>query len=122
MNQLQDQVEVILAFNMKNFFFDSLAVQKMASGHVCLNLSEQVSWETFPSFSENLLKMIGGQIEQKLDSFDIRIWKINICGCVLRLVFDDFPVMASLESSDHQGDELLEKIYCDLSKKTHAIA
>jgi len=113
---------VILAFNMENFFFDSLTVEKMASGHFCLNLSEQVSWETFPSFSENLLKMIGGQIEQKFESFDIRIWEINICGCVLQLVFDDFPVMVSLESSSDEGDLLLEKIYRDLSKKVHSAA
>lgn len=102
---------------MNTPFFDALAIEKMASGHSCVNLSERVSWELFPTYAKQVLKMIDGQITHKFDSFDVRIWEINICGCVLKLVFDDFPVMVSLESSNNKGDALLEKIYCNLSEK-----
>lgn len=101
---------------MKNTsFFDALAVKKMTSDHFCLNLSERISWESFPIYVEQVLKMIEGRVEQKFDAVDIRLWQVKVCGCSLRFVFDDFPVMVSLESSSTEGDLLIEKLYHNFS-------
>lgn len=104
-----------------SLIFDALALQKMASGHVCLDLSEQINWDVFPEFVEKVLKKFKGKIEKTIDTPCIRLWQVNITGCILNFVFDDFPVMVSLESSSDEGDELLEKIYNELSEKTHLI-
>lgn len=96
---------------------DSLALNTMASGHLCLNLTGSISWEEFPAFAERFLPAISGQIAGKSDGPDIRLWEVTIDAQSLRLVFDDFPVMVSLESSNANGDEILERIYGELTKK-----
>ena len=37
-------------------------------------------------------------------------------GHLLRFVFDDYPVMVSLESSDEKGDEVLKKLHGTLKE------
>lgn len=91
--------------------FDSLSLQQMASGHACLNLTEQISWEAFPSFADDLMHLIGGEITNKGDRPDLRVWEVCVEGNLLRLVFDDFPVMVSMESSDDQSDKLLARLF-----------
>jgi hypothetical protein len=90
---------------------ESLAMTTMASGHMCLNLTERVSWENFPGFAESFIRSVEGSITQKSDGPDLRLWQVNIHGHLLRLVFDDFPVMVSLESSDDKGDDILKQLY-----------
>jgi len=93
---------------------ESLALTTMASGHVCLNLTERVGWEEFPSFAESFIRSIGGSVIQRSDGPDLRLWDVNIQGHLLRFVFDDYPVMVSLESSDEKGDGILRKLYLTL--------
>ena len=89
---------------------DALAIQKMASVHFCLNLSERVGWEGFPAFVEKLLEATGGEIVSRSDGPDMRLWNVRIDDSDLKLVFDDYPVMTYLESSDHAGDIVIEKL------------
>lgn len=96
---------------MKTTQFDALKISKMASGHLCLTLSERISWETFPPFAEYLLNSVGGTISEKYDGSDIRLWCVAIDNSTLRLVFDDYPLMVSLESSDERGDAVIGRLY-----------
>jgi hypothetical protein len=93
---------------------DSLAINTMASGHLCLNMTERVSWEEFPVCAERLVSSIRGEITRKSDGADLRLWEVIINGQRLSLVFDDFPVMVSLESSDDEGDAVLKRLYQEL--------
>lgn len=95
---------------------DSLALNTMASGHVCLNLTERISWEDFPAFAERFVPAIRGEITGKSDGVDLRLWEVTIDAQPLRFVFDDFPVMVSLESPNDKGDEILKRIYGQLAK------
>jgi hypothetical protein len=88
----------------------------MASGHLCLNLSEQVTWESFPSFADALLEQVEGTQSRTTDAVDIRLWDVAIDGKALQLVFDDFPTMVSLESRDAQGDEVLRRLHARLKR------
>ncbi len=99
---------------MKPLNFDALAIQKMASGHLCLNLTERINWEEFPIFADQFVRLLKGGILHKSDGPDLRIWEIKIEESALRLVFDDYPVMVSLESSDGPGDALIEKTHRSL--------
>lgn len=94
--------------------YDVLALTTMASGHLCLNLSEAVSWERFPQFSEALLMQVGGTRLRATDAVDARLWDVTIEGHRLQLAFDDFPSMVSLESRDAAGDDVLRRLYASL--------
>jgi hypothetical protein len=86
----------------------------MASGHLCLNLSEKVNWEDFAGYAEQLLRVLNGCKLDATESPDIRIWSVAVHGHVLRLVFDDYPAMLSLESSDDHGDTVLRRVELQL--------
>lgn len=94
--------------------FDALAIQKMASGHACLNLTSRINWEGFPSFADAFVRSIGGLITSKSDAPDIRVWEVCVDNSALRLVFDDYPVMVSLESTDDKSDETLQQLLLKL--------
>lgn len=90
---------------------DALSVAKMASGHLCLNLTEQVSWEGFPAFADVLLSAINGSVVERSDAPDMRLWKIRVGEATASLVFDDYPLMVSLEASDAAGDSLVRDVH-----------
>jgi hypothetical protein len=90
---------------------DSLSIQRMASGHLCLNLSQSVNWDSFSNFAEAFIKIVEGEVLCRNDGVDIKQWNVLIDGQTLRLVFDDFPLMTSLESSDAPGDRVIEQVY-----------
>lgn len=94
--------------------YDALALTTMMSGHLCLNLSEQVSWEGFPAFADELLKRIGGVRCDTTEAVDIRLWDVLVQGQTVQLVFDDFPTMVSLESQHSEGDAVLRRVYAGL--------
>ena len=104
-----------MAFDDKNrLWLDALRLQSMSSGHLCLNLSENVSWEDFGGYAEQLLRVLKGRKLDAAESPDIRMWGVMVHGHVLRLVFDDYPTMLSLESSDDNGDKVLRQVEAQL--------
>lgn len=96
---------------------DIFGTENMKSGHICLNLNNEITWDDFPEYAERLLSLVEGEIQEKTDAFDIRIWEVKIKTELFRLVFDDFPMMISLESLSDQGDKIIRKIQINLSKK-----
>ncbi|MHB8874568.1 MAG: DUF3630 family protein [Myxococcaceae bacterium] len=95
---------------------EALSLEKMASGHSCLNLSERISWEHFGAYAERLLRTLGGLKISVADSVEMRVWTVSIDGRVLSLVFSDYPAMVSLESSDDEGDKVLDDVRAKLLK------
>ncbi len=91
--------------------YDVLSLTTMASGHVCLNLSEEVSWEDFPAYASAVLAAMGGKQARIAEAPDIRLWEVLIDGQTLVLAFDDFPPMVSLESRDAAGDSVLRRLH-----------
>lgn len=91
--------------------FELLKITNMHSGHLCLELTERISWDSFPGVAEATIQAIGAKILEKIDGPDARIWKVEAGGAMLRLVFDDYPVMMTIESSDDLGDMQLRLIY-----------
>jgi len=95
---------------------DSLGMDRMVSGHLCLNLSQNVNWDEFPDFANELLDLLKGTVLSRCDGVDVRLWNVVVDGMKLKLVFDDFPIMTTFESSDGDGDALLQQIYSKLKK------
>lgn len=92
-------------------------IELMRSGRSCLNLNSRVDWEEFPDYAEKLACVLGAKIQKKTDSFDVRIWELLIQSELVRLVFDDFPVMVSLESTSAMGDSILVGVKSRLERE-----
>jgi hypothetical protein len=94
---------------------DALKLLSMASGYGCLTLSEHVDWSEFPGYAQQLLAVIGGRQVSQDDGPDIRLWEVEVRGERLRLVYDDYPQMVSLESGSDAADFLLRSLQTDLT-------
>ncbi len=99
---------------MKALFSEKMKLQKMASGHEALELSEDVSWEDFPKFVDRLATRLKFEIKEKTDTATDRIWLLERSGVHLQVVFQDFPLSMSLESDSDAGDTAIRKIAADL--------
>lgn len=87
----------------------------MASGNLFLVLSENIGWEEFPDYAEDFIGKVGGKIIEKLDAVDVRIYKIKLKFVTLRLVYEDYPQMVSLESMDDSGDSVIRELYAEFA-------
>ena len=102
---------------MAKFIPEKISIITIASGHLCLELTEKVGWENFTIFAEQLVALLGGAVLNKADGVEICVWKIRLQDCELRLVYEDYPTMVSLESSSDAGDECLREVQHSLSVK-----
>ncbi len=112
-----DQVGGFVLNILGKFEPENFCLQSLNSGHLFLELSSKISWEDFPAFAEELLRVFSGSVLKRTDAVDMRIWEVAIDGEKLRIVFEDFPVMTSIESDTDAGDFLLQKIKQKLSSK-----
>ena len=87
--------------------FDNPYIIEMNSGNLCLTLTDEGSWETFPLFAEKLTKKLDATVIEKIDGPDIRIWEIEINSIPLRLVYEDYPNGVSIESKDENGHTVI---------------
>ncbi|WP_428555635.1 DUF3630 family protein [Pseudomonas edaphica] len=94
---------------MKSFIDNKVfALGRMKSGRLYVELLSDVGWEGFPNYAEEFVKLFSGSITSRNDSVDTRVWGVIIKGQSLRLVYEDFPVMISLESQSEGGDRFIE--------------
>jgi len=84
---------------------------KQASGDLCIELTEEGNWESFPKFAEVLARQIGATITERIDGPDVRLWKIAYAGNALRLVYNDFPNGVSIEPSCSGQDAVIQKLF-----------
>lgn len=88
----------------------------MASGNLCLLLSEEVDWNEFPEFTNYVINILNAKIEVKHESVESAIWKIIIDRQTFRLVFDDYPQEVTIESMSEEGNKKLLEIFEILKK------
>lgn len=93
------------------FIFRAPKLTTMHSGNLCIELTEEGSWESFPGFAEEFSKQIGFEIIKRTDTVDIQIWKIEYLGQKFNLVYDNFPNGISLESLSSSADPVLKILF-----------
>ena len=81
-------------------------METMASGHLCLNLSETVAWKEFDGFARSVIALLGARKTKVADGPAMRIWDLAVGDIAVALVWCDFPSMTSLESDSSEGDAL----------------
>lgn len=94
---------------------ERLRLETMASGHLALELTERITWGEFPRYVADLLTLLGGEITDRTDTVEMRLWKCQLNGSDLRVVFEDYPCLVSLESISANGDEELHRAFRKLT-------
>lgn len=81
------------------------------SGRHVLVLTDAGAWASFPDFAERYVRQIGAQVVTRVEGPDMHLWEIEYDGCVLRLVYDDFPNGISIEPTDARGRGAIDALY-----------
>nr|WP_314494219.1 DUF3630 family protein [uncultured Pseudomonas sp.] len=96
---------------MKNFIDKKLfSLGRMKNERLYAELNSDVGWEGFPKYAEEFVKLFSGSVISRSDSVDTRVWEVIIKGGLLRLVYEDFPMMISLESQNNEGDRFIKDL------------
>ncbi|GEM_PF-3882695 len=90
---------------------EALKLDKTASGKLSLFLTEDVTYETFPSKAKKFLKLVGGLKLISIKSFDIRTWVVLIKYRPYFLTFDDLPWGMSLDPMRGSSNSVIQKLY-----------
>ncbi|CAC9625722.1 hypothetical protein [uncultured Gammaproteobacteria bacterium] len=91
--------------------FKNAYIEKMANGELCIELTEKINFEDFEDFAEIFLEIIPAEIIDKIEAVTIIMWTIKINNKLFYLVFDDYPVMMSLEPIDKSLDKEILQIF-----------
>ncbi len=91
--------------------FKNSYIEKMANGGLCIELTEKINFEDFEDFAEIFLEIIPAEIIDKVEAVTIIMWTIKINNKLFYLVFDDYPVMMSLEPIDKSLDKEILQIF-----------
>jgi hypothetical protein len=83
----------------------------MASGLWSLLLTEEGTWESFPSFANAYAKQVGARVLRRASGPDIHVWEIKLEESIVLLVYDDFPNGVSVVPRDEQSQDIVDKLY-----------
>lgn len=96
---------------MKKFIDKKVfSLGRMKNERLYAELNSDVGWEGFPEYAEEFVNLFSGSVISRSDSVDTRVWEVIVKGGLLRLVYEDFPVMVSLESQDKEGDRFIKDL------------
>lgn len=102
--------------NRNELPLEKLEIQRQASGHLSLLLTERVSGEGFEDYAAELLHRLDGRLVKRVDGPDIHVWDVEVETTPLQLVFDDFPFGVTLESRSYPGDTFLKRLQARLGR------
>ncbi len=91
---------------------------KMHSGRLSLQLTEKGAWESFPAFAEALANQLGGEITERVNAPDIRLWTLHYSGNFFHLVYEDYPNGVSLEPTMDTQDEMILALFAMFTPKS----
>jgi len=89
-------------------------VELMASGNLCLVITEDVSWESFPGQAQAFVARFAGTVLYRVDSPAERLWWVLIRWRPFVLAFDDFPVGLTLESVSRFCNATVRSLHAEL--------
>ncbi len=82
----------------------------MANGHTALKIHLTVNYDTFPKVAEQLLTDLDATAVNKINGPDVLLWKVQIKGQSIDLVFDEISGDFTLESDNKQSDYILQNL------------
>lgn len=88
----------------------SIELIKSHSGMLGVELTQNISYNEFPIFAEQMLKKVQGSVVSRSALPDAHLWQVVINDVPLELVYEDFPQSVSLEAVSKKGNDLLENL------------
>ena len=82
----------------------------MASGNDSLELTQCISWTGFPRYATETINILGGEIINKADSVNERVWDVCVNDERFWLSFNDFGLGVSLDSQTRQSSKHIAAI------------
>ena len=101
---------------------ERLEIMPMASGNASLLLTERVEWELFPAYAEAILQVLDGEVVDRVDGPDQRVWTVHIGSQVFWLAYEDYPVGVSLDPQNASASALIPGIRQKLLERRAASA
>lgn len=98
-----------------NLPLEVLKIERQASGHLSLLLTEQVGWEDHERYADELLRRLDSHIGEKGYLAGMYLWKVEIETVPLQLVYEDSLNRVMLKSDSYPGDVLLKKLQPQLA-------
>jgi len=86
----------------------------MASGNLSLFITDQVSWQSFPSAARAFVQRVGGRVVRRIDTPVERMWIVVIRWRPFFLSFDDFPLGLSLDSMSRCCNPVIKDLFLEL--------
>jgi hypothetical protein len=93
---------------------DALGIEVMASGHLCLNLTERIGRRDFSSYAKVVALRLEATWQVVAETGEMQIWALSFGDATALLVWSDYPVMVSLESDSDSADEALRRLHAEL--------
>jgi len=87
----------------------------MSSGNLSLQVTESVSWESFPDQAQRFLDRFDGRVVERIDTPVERMWIVIIRERRFWLTFDDYPPGLSLDSTDSLCNPVIQELHRSLS-------
>lgn len=87
-----------------------LAIETTASNRRSLRLTQEVAWEQFADYAQELTELLGGQITARAESPVERVWELEVQAKQFWLSFDDFGLGVSLDPRDDAAEDLLATV------------
>ncbi len=100
--------------------FEALALSRMASGRLCLDLTARAGWDDLPRVAAALEHAVGAIVLDHADGLDVRVWTVRVHGAEVRLVFDALAQMVGLEAKDAASDDAIRRVHAALSAASSA--
>lgn len=94
---------------------EKLVMEKGASGHLGLELTERIGWDDFENYATEILRRLDARVIERATMVDMHLWDVEVETVPLRLVYEDHPDRIILESSSFPGDMMLKKLRARLS-------
>ena len=89
---------------------ERLDLRKMASGTDSLLLTECIDWDSFPQYADEIVRLLGGRVADRIDGPDQRVWTVCIGNHLFWLAYEDYPVGVSLDPQNSEASATVPSI------------
>ena len=89
---------------------ERLDIRKMASGDESLLLTECVNWDAFPPYADEIVRLLGGTVVNRIDGPDQRVWTVCISNQLFWLAYEEYPSGVSLDPQNSDASAIVPSI------------
>jgi len=89
-------------------------IETMASGNLSLRITNDITWESFPSKAQEFVARFNGKVLRRMDTPVERMWIVLIRLRPFWLTFDDYPLGLTLDSMSRFCNVVVRQLHREL--------